>query len=346
MSTGISALAWSPDGETVLIGMENGSLQMLEAEELRKGERGRILWSSEIHTKTVSSACFSTSGHYAVTTCYDGIVNVWQTHVGKQSMKWKLIKDHDLHRDEINTCSISSDERYVASGGRDGELVCWEWDSRSGNYPDDDSLFQKLGKGESVVMVGFDPRVERVLVGGDLGTIKVLSICEKSFGDVVASFSMQGTRLNLGVCGILFAVNEKEHKMVEIWVACICSTLLSSAGKRKFGQLQVLDLSTGTIISRMTVVHQNPIGFVAIFKDKLHCISGATSCKIWDMHKGIVVGHGQITVQTQEEVDGLRATCGATSPNGRWVALGSKSGVLSLFDFKNRMKPPVIRKDV
>jgi len=346
MSTAISAVAWSPDGKTVLIGMENGSLQILEAEALKKGERGRPLWSCEMHTKTVSDACFSTSGHYAVTTGYDGIVNVWQTHVGKRNMKWKLIKDHNLHRDEIHTCSISSDERFIASGGRDGELVCWEWDTHGGKYADEECLFKKVGKRELVVMVGFDPKVERVVVGGDLGTIKVLSLCEKSFGSEVASFSMKGTRLNCGVCGIFSAVDAKKHEEVDIWVACVCSTVLSSDGKKKLGRLQVLDLSQGKIITEMTMLHQNPIGFVAIFKDKSHCISSATSCKIWNMYKGIVVGHGQVTVRTQAEVAGLRATCGATSPDGRWVALGSNAGVFSLFDFKNKMIPPVVRKNV
>jgi len=346
MSTAISAVAWSPDGKTVLIGMENGSLQILEAEALKKGERGRPMWSCEMHTKTVSDACFSPSGHYAVTTGYDGIVNVWQTHVGKRNMKWKLIKDHDLHQDEIHRCSISSDERFIASGGRDGELVCWEWDGHGGKYTEDECLFKKVGKRESVVMVGFDPKVEKVVVGGDLGTIKVLSLCEKSFGTEVASFSMKGTSLNCGVCGILSAVDGKKHEKVDTLVACICSTVPSSDGVKKYGRLQVLDLSLGRIITEMTMVHQNPIGFVAIFKDKSHCISSATSCKIWNMNKGIVVGHGQVPVRTQTDVAGLIATCGATSPDGRWVALGSNAGVFSLFDFKNNMKPPVVRKNV
>jgi len=257
-----------------------------------------------------------------------------------------VIKDHQLHRDKIYTCSISSDERFIASGGRDGELVCWDWQAGGGKYADENCIFTKLGKRESVVMVGFDPRVERVVAGGDLGTIKVLSLCQKDYGSEVATFLMKGTRLNRGAFGILSTVDRKKREKTDTWVACVCSTVLSSDGTKKFGQMQVLDLSLGKIITAMTMVHQSPIGFVAIFKDKSHCISSATSSKIWDMNKGIVVGNGQVTVRTQQEVAGLCATCGAISPDGRWVAQGSKSGVFSIFDFRNKRRPPVMRKDV
>lgn len=108
----------------------------------------------------------------------------------------------------------------------------------------------------------------------------------------------------------------------------------------------MLDLEEGTRVTSMTMVHQSPIGFVGIFKDKTHCISSATSSKIWDMHSGMVVANGQVIVRSQEEVAGLCATCGAISPDGRWVAVGSKSGLFSVFDFKNKMKPPATRKHV
>jgi len=281
-----------------------------------------------------------------VTTGYDGIVNVWQTHVGRRDSKWKLIKDHELHRDKIYTCSISSNERFIASGGRDGELVCWEWDAGYGDYPDEDCIFMKLAKTESVVMVGFDERVEKVVVGGDMGTIKILSLLEENYGAEISVMSMKGARLNRGACGILSIADRKERKMVDAWVACVASNIMSSDGTKKLGKIQVLDLSEGKIITAMTMVHQSPIGFVAIFKDKKHCISSATSSKIWDMHNGIVVANGQVIVRSQEEVAGLCATSGAISPDGRWVALGSKSGVFSVFDFKNKMKPPVKREQV
>jgi len=357
---GISALAWSPDNRTILIGMRNGYLQTLEVELKQKKKVTSTfssclyldpLWSGRGHRDAISDACFSNCCKLAVTVGLDCKVCVWETHVGgsrrSNDWEWRVLQKHNFHRDSIRVCAMSSNLKWIASGSDDGELICWEWEAR-----DEEELVWQFGsrdKDEGVIMVGFDPNNEKVVGGGDRGSIKVFSLRKHKFSEVICEFNFSTarpnhgvTKLNRGAIGILSAKQRDiQHTSKKTWVAVLCEKVPSEKGEER-GQAYVVDLTDGKKKSSMTLVHWGPIGFAAICKDNTHCITSATSCKIWNMSKGSLVANGQMSVRNHDLYEATKACCGGVSPDGRFVALGSKSGVFSIFDFKNKLRPKII----
>jgi len=355
---GISAMAWSPDNKTILIGSRNGYLQTLEVQLRKKKEVTRTcpsylycgpLWSGRWHRDTITDACFSNCGKFAVTVGLDCKVCVWETHVGRRrrnDYKWRVLQKHGFHQDSIRVCAMSSNRKWIASGSDDGELICWEWESR-----DERELVWQFGSrdyDEGVIMVGFDHINEKVVGGGDRGSIKIFSLRRGSKGEVFFEFNFsiqrnrRVTKLNRGAIGILSAKQrDKQHTSKKTWVAVLCVEVPSEKGETR-GRAYVVDLADGKNKSSMTLVHWGPIGFAAICKDNTHCITSATSCKIWNMSKGSLVANGQMSVPSHDLYEATKACCGGVSPDGRFVALGSKSGVFSIFDFKNKLRPKII----
>jgi len=338
----VTAVAWSPDDRTVLLGLDSGMLYELEAEKLKKGE-GRPKHEWRGHDETVLDACFAISGDYAVSTGKDSKVIVWC------SSNWRKAVYHDFHRDKpVRVCEISYDLRHVATGA-DEELCIWEWDKQEGRASEKDCTFHNLGRRndrrdrnyESIVFIGFNDTSDRVIVGGECGSFLMVSLREKSYGDKI--WKRDGLIPHIVVKGVSGFLTVRQKKSpIDIWgIVCCIETATDTANAIKKYEVWVYDIREKEIgfLFKMSHMHDEPVGFLAMCRDRRHCISSGRKCNVWSMVKGTIVGSSKLP--STRPTEGI-ARCGAVSPNGRWVALGVKSGQLFVIDFRHRKRPKTL----
>ena len=92
------------------------------------------------HRFTVTTAVASEDGKFLYTSGKEGSIIKWDLCTGKKlstvykkrSVKGKQKADPDGHTDEIWTLALSSDGKYLASGGKDRLIGVWDVESADG----------------------------------------------------------------------------------------------------------------------------------------------------------------------------------------------------------------------
>jgi len=92
------------------------------------------------HRSTVTTAVASEDGKFLYTAGKEGSIIKWNLRTGKKistaykqrSVKGKQKADSDGHTDEIWTLALSSDGKYLASGGKDRVIGVWDVESTDG----------------------------------------------------------------------------------------------------------------------------------------------------------------------------------------------------------------------
>ena len=88
----------------------------------------------------MTAAVASEDGKFLYTAGKEGSIIKWDLHTGKKtstaykqrSAKGKQKADPDGHTDEIWTLALSSDGKYLASGGKDRVIGVWDVESTDG----------------------------------------------------------------------------------------------------------------------------------------------------------------------------------------------------------------------
>ena len=97
----------------------------LKALEEKNRAINRVVKIFKGHTKSVTSACFSPDGKYALTGSEDKSAILWDLKYGK------AVHHFEGHADRITTVAFSPDVRYVLTGSEDNTSCMW--DIESGN---------------------------------------------------------------------------------------------------------------------------------------------------------------------------------------------------------------------
>ncbi|QDU59949.1 Serine/threonine-protein kinase StkP [Planctomycetes bacterium Pan216] len=134
---GILALAWSPDGETIVCSHTSRNLY------LWKPSENRLLRRWRVSPMPVRAMAFSTDGrHLAV--AHDRRVELWNAAGERQS----IVGWHD---DQVTSLAWDPKSERLLSGGKDNSARIWTLDG---------SLEQTLSCDAPVLSVGWDPKGE------------------------------------------------------------------------------------------------------------------------------------------------------------------------------------------
>ncbi len=164
---GVTALAFSPGGESILSGGWDKRVILWGSEQ---GEMRRLFAG---HDQVVNAVALSHDRSFAVSGSADGTVNVWNTGTGNR------IRTIKSHKRGVLTVAISPDSKWVLSGGENkkGKVVDYMiklWDVARGK------LVANLGAHVAEVTTSaFSPDGTRAISGDREGTIKIWDLATR-----------------------------------------------------------------------------------------------------------------------------------------------------------------------
>lgn len=113
-ANGVAALALSPDGGILMVGVGDGTVHTLEV------ATGGEIASWEADDLLVSAVAFSPDGDLVATTGADGAVSVWDWSSGKSLVR------REGHEEGVLSLAFSPDGKLLASGGLDTFVILWD----------------------------------------------------------------------------------------------------------------------------------------------------------------------------------------------------------------------------
>jgi WD40 repeat protein len=113
----VTGVAYSPDGKTILVGSNIGTLTLMNADQ-NTAEFGSTLWRVE-SGGTTSFGVFSPDGRYILSGSNNPKVFLRSAATGKQ------LHTYEGHTGAINTVAFSPDGAQVAATSNDGLVILW-----------------------------------------------------------------------------------------------------------------------------------------------------------------------------------------------------------------------------
>ncbi len=153
-SSGVSSVAFSPDGQRLASGSHDKTVKIWDS------TTGKELLSLKGHEDLVYSVAFSPDGQRLASGSHDKTVKIWDSATGKELLALKG------HVGWVTSVAFSPDGRHLASGSYDKTVKIW--DSATGK-----ELFTIRGHdGETGYSVAFSPDGRLLASGGDY-TVKI-----------------------------------------------------------------------------------------------------------------------------------------------------------------------------
>src|SRR5262249_40910802 len=115
----VSAVAFSPDGDTALSASLNGTAGLCQTKGKQKGPR----WLRG-HGGSVWAAVFSPDSKTVLTGSADGVARLWDAATGAE------VRQFRGHRGAIRAVAFSPDGRLVLTAGLDRTARLWETATR------------------------------------------------------------------------------------------------------------------------------------------------------------------------------------------------------------------------
>ncbi|MBE5230918.1 MAG: WD40 repeat domain-containing protein [Microcystis sp. M54BS1] len=112
-NVGFVSIAFSPDGEYIVSGLGNGTIQLWN---LQGNPVGKLFGG---HYGPVRSIAFSPNGQYIVTGSDDYTVRVW-------NLQGNPVTPPLLHQDRVTSVAFSPDGKLIVSGSNDGKVRLWD----------------------------------------------------------------------------------------------------------------------------------------------------------------------------------------------------------------------------
>jgi WD40 repeat protein/serine/threonine protein kinase len=149
----VEALAWSPDGKTLVSGSEDGSLSVWDSS---TGALRRHLFG---HSAGVQAVVFDPDGLHLVSGGMDGAIKVWDTGSGKEVAA-------AVGSSNVVLClAWVVPGKKLASGGRDGQVRIW--DTETWKNP------RQLKSGAGVLSLAWSEAAKRLAAGCGDGQVRV-----------------------------------------------------------------------------------------------------------------------------------------------------------------------------
>jgi WD40 repeat protein len=330
-SSGVSSVAFSPEGSRVLSGSMDTTIRLWDA------ARGVLLRAFEGHSGPVHSVAFSPNGAHVLSASYDSTIRLWDAATGA------LLRTFEGHSDSVSSAAFSPDGTKVLSGGRDKTVRLW--DAATGAQ-----LRTFEGHSGAVTSVAFSRDGARVLSGSadrkvglwDAVTGALLSTFE-GHSDVVASvaLSRDGARVLSGgwdkTVRLWDAATGRLLHTFDGYAGQVWSVAFSPDGARVLAgsfedlsgsedtTLRLWDVATGARLLSFKG-ELGGVTSVAFSPDGARLLSGnaGTTVRLWD------AGTGALLRTFEGHADAVRSV--AFSPDGARVLTGSEDKPLRLWD--------------
>ncbi len=289
---GVSAVAFSPDGQRIVTGSEDTTAKVWEA------TTGQELLTLKGHS--VTSVAFSPDGQRIVTGGRDWTAKVWEAASGKQLLTLKGHSDAIRSRGFFppgQRVAFSPDGHRVVTTSEDTTANIWE--AASGK-----ELLTLKGHTNPISSMAFSPDGQRIVTGSDY-TAKVwdaasgkelLTLKGHSAGITSVAFSPNGRRIVTGSYGT-----------AEVWEAASGKELLTLKG------------------------HGDWIYSVAFSPDGRRIVTGSydQTAKIWEWASAqellTLKGHGDRIHSVAFSPDGQRIVTGSADKTAKtWQAASGK----------------------
>ncbi|KAL1493970.1 hypothetical protein ABEB36_009649 [Hypothenemus hampei] len=110
VSNKVNTLVYSPDGQRIAIGCDDGTFQVLEV------ATGMPVFSKVLPSKVCN---LKWKGHFLTVGCGNGILSLWNM------FEVKLLQEIEAHSDAIWTVDISGDWKIIVTGSQDRSIKVW-----------------------------------------------------------------------------------------------------------------------------------------------------------------------------------------------------------------------------
>ncbi len=257
MTTGVVyAVAFSPDGKTILSGLGTGTSGTLTLWDTSSGAEIRRYNG---HTAPVTSVAFRPDGLTFLSGSEDSTLRLWYVNSGAEVQRIQRSAG-------IESVAISPDGQFALSGGRDGSVVL-------NNLTTGAAVHTFEGHSDIVRSVVFTPDGRTGVSGSLDGSVLVW---ELTTGKQIRRFTGH------------------KYPVISVAVSPDGKTVLSSgfdlSGNTSDGELLLWNLNTGEIIRRLDAVVVNAV-FSPDGKTALISVPGTESnaVEIWDVQSGQII---------------------------------------------------------
>ncbi len=198
----VSALAWSPNGCFITLGLKNGKILMRNA-----NNRTNILTFAG-HSGSVNTLSWSPDGRLLASGSEDKTVQIWQVW---QTITGQRFRTYTSHSGPVNTLSWSPDGRLIASGSQDKTVQIWETNTGL-------CLRTYTGHSGPVYALSWSPDGHLLTSRSEDETVQVWQTITGQRFRTYTGYSGLINSLNWSPDGRLFASGSQD-KTVQIWEA-------------------------------------------------------------------------------------------------------------------------------
>ena len=331
----VYSVSFSPDGSRIASGSDDRTIRLWDA------STGKQLYTFKGHRGPVTSVSFSPDGSRIASGCVDRTIRLWDAATGEQLYGLKG------HADVIFSVSFSPDGTRIVSGSRDSTIRLWG-----------EQINAIKGHTGFVFSVSFSPDGTRIASASGENGDPTIRLWDASTGEELnmlkghtnyvnsASFSPDGTRIasasfdqtiRLWDASTGEEINTLKGHTGNVWSVSFSPDGKSIASGSTDGTICLWDASTDEEINTFKG-HKRLVTSVGFNPDGTRLLSQDESGKqlIWDIKSGTVLPDGD--VEEFPTGNDFRK-----SPDGRWLAVPSKTDVL-LVDLAYRMTPRALQR--
>ncbi|KAK3807325.1 MAG: hypothetical protein J3Q66DRAFT_89048 [Benniella sp.] len=321
----ILSCAFSPDGESLAIGLHNGHINVYST------TNWDMLRTLKGHTNSISKVAYSPDGNLIVSGSWDSTARIWAVESGV--CQYEL----DGHDDVVRYVAYSPLGDQVASASRDTTLKLWD---PATSY----SLRTLSGHEKEVLCVIYSPNGDQIASGSADRTVRLWTVatgvCARIFdsdsgGIFGIAFSPQGDQVASasedGAIRLWDMESGKCRHTLEGHTNGVKDVVYSMKGDRAFsgsqdGTVRVWDVQSGTCLYTMTG-HGDKVNCVAYSPKDDQVASGSwdKTVRLWDVSVGgarhISNGHSQEVWDVKYSQQGnLIASCSGDRTIRIWDA--------------------------
>lgn len=322
----VMSVCFSPDGETVLTGSEDGTARLWDT------ETGRTLAVLTGHSKEITSARFSPDGKTILTGSHDKTARLWDAQMGKEKAKL------EGHTGPVMSVCFSPDGKTALTGSLDGTARTWSADTGKEKVafkgqmggvvcacfsPDGKTVLtgsgtlftssEKIigGGGHTAMLWDAETGKEKVTLDGPRGS--AASACFSPDGKTVLTAGEMTARLWDAETGkVKVAVEEK----AEITSACLSPDgkyFVTIAGWEY--PVRLFDARSGQLKAFFQVEREGRrrrVQRACFSPDSKRVLLGGDEGWVWDIESG------------RKQLIGGYQTCVCFSPDGEYALTGNK----------------------
>jgi WD40 repeat protein len=318
----VKAVSWSPDGERLATGCEDGTAKVWDV------ASDRELFTLTGHAGMVKSVSWSPDSKRLATGSYDGTAKVWESASGRELLTLKG------HANNVTYVSWSPDGKRLATGCADGTAKVWE--AASGQ-----ELLTLKTHMQRVQSVSWSPDGKWLATGGWDDTAKVWEVAGgrelftlKVSNVVFMSWSPDGKRLATGsfdgTAKVWEAADGRELLTLKGHTSPVPSVSWSPDSKRLAtvsfdGTAKVWEAASGRELLTLKG-HTDQVTSVSWSPDGKWLATGSRdgTAKVWD-------GTGDPgRVMVKGHTKGV--SCVSWSPDGKRLATASDDGTVTVWE--------------